>query len=238
MLNSTNKQAYPLGLITNVVANTDNLIKFQRDPDGRPLSGGIVSKATFAKNLNLPKLFYVPVINDLVGANHAELYQTDGIGYIEQTRTLMANILLNHMCNQRLADAADAGVLNEPFKGTCCVDYAPVSESSRAGLSILLILSFISILFFFFITVNSASESMGVSVLQLVLPAFTLLMTLVVVFYVYYTERTHKFVKVGLNYTPYLFIILIQFVGFLGAASFGPTKLTTGNLKNLKEDAC
>ncbi|VVT49935.1 uncharacterized protein SAPINGB_P002518 [Magnusiomyces paraingens] len=62
--------------------------------------------------------YYVPVFNELSGTNHRGLFDQMGIHFLEPSFVEQANILLNHFCNQRVADE-----LKQPLSGTCCVKF-------------------------------------------------------------------------------------------------------------------
>ncbi|VVT49941.1 uncharacterized protein SAPINGB_P002521 [Magnusiomyces paraingens] len=63
--------------------------------------------------------YYFPIVNELGAENHEGLYDDIVVHYTEPSSLIQGNILLNHMCNQRIADTT-----RQPLAGTsCCVKY-------------------------------------------------------------------------------------------------------------------
>ncbi|VVT49953.1 uncharacterized protein SAPINGB_P002527 [Magnusiomyces paraingens] len=63
--------------------------------------------------------YYVPVFNELSAENHQGSHDDMGIHFWERGFLIQANILLNHMCNNRIAKATG----RPPSGATCCVEY-------------------------------------------------------------------------------------------------------------------
>ncbi|VVT50009.1 uncharacterized protein SAPINGB_P002555 [Magnusiomyces paraingens] len=61
--------------------------------------------------------YYVPVFNELSAENHRGMHDGIGVHYLHDGFLTQANILINHMCNERLAEE------NMIEAGTCCIPY-------------------------------------------------------------------------------------------------------------------
>ncbi|VVT49661.1 uncharacterized protein SAPINGB_P002380 [Magnusiomyces paraingens] len=170
---------------------------------------------------NKATVLYAPVFNQIGGANHLGLYSLNGTDYSDRGRFLQANILFNHMCNQRvLVEASKSSAINATrMAGTCCVHYAPISGSAWIWLAILQIIGLGAVLLLF---VPATRRSVGAPSLWTV-PLLTVLVSTLAATYVFFSERSQIFSKQTLFYDQEKLYTLAQISIFVGILSLRRT---------------
>ncbi|VVT49955.1 uncharacterized protein SAPINGB_P002528 [Magnusiomyces paraingens] len=110
-----------------MINHTDNLFNYQRTGHGGGpgYKGGIRSfRPTNNESIDFYQTnistYYVPVFNELYSEHHYSSRELGGMHFVEPGFLTEGNILMNHMCNEKVAKAYRDQ--NKIFpQGTCCV---------------------------------------------------------------------------------------------------------------------
>lgn len=110
-----------------ILKYTDEKFSYMRDSFGNRVQHSL--GLTLKSNSNLENfsdispndvsIYYTPVFNDLGGSSTFGNYDQIGLHYINSAMFVQANILLNHICNERTVDPNQV-----PHSTTCCVSFA------------------------------------------------------------------------------------------------------------------
>ncbi|VVT49663.1 uncharacterized protein SAPINGB_P002381 [Magnusiomyces paraingens] len=173
-------------VLSEMMNFTDTYFNFHRTKSGHGGPGGVVYKES-----GQVAMYYIPFTHEIGGEHHYGLYDQSGIHFNDIGRYLEPAILLNHMCNQVLADKKVAN-----FAGTCCIEYPAMSRVAQIGLLAIITVALAAVI--------AASGK------KAVIPLVTVLASVWAAGYVYMAERTHALSKIALHFEPAKGAILVQ----------------------------
>ncbi|VVT49945.1 uncharacterized protein SAPINGB_P002523 [Magnusiomyces paraingens] len=118
-ISMTHSQIHSIEEIADELFNYVRTNETVKDRINPALYSGGVRYRTQKDRTDEISAYYVPVFNELSAENHQGIHDDMGIHFAEHGFLLQANILLNHICNDRIAQEMG----RPPAGATCCVQY-------------------------------------------------------------------------------------------------------------------
>ncbi|VVT49981.1 uncharacterized protein SAPINGB_P002541 [Magnusiomyces paraingens] len=192
-------------MTTTKIAEISDISHKLFDYDPKKKTGGVRYR-TLPGHTNEISAYYVPVFNDLSSENHPWQRDKSGLHFEEPGFTLESYIMMNHMCNAKISE------FQQHISGgvTCCIDYNQSLQKQPVWKNLLL-----AALAFGFL--------LACYPVNFVALAFTVIG--LIAGYANLTNQTHLVSKIGIQYSPLGFVVLLHLwaIFTIVSAIYGPS---------------